>query len=57
MWAVISILQSYERAPPLTVAPIAVNHMHIKVHHSQGPLKHIKQRVLNVYLTFAGQIL
>lgn len=56
MWAVMFILQNQERAPTFTVAPIAVNHVHIKVNHNQGPLKRIKQCLLNVYLTFAGQI-
>lgn len=37
------------RVPPLTVAPIAVNDLHIKVNPHQGPLKHIKQYLLNVY--------
>lgn len=49
MWAIISILLDYERVPPLTVAPIAVNDLHIKVNHHQGPLKHIKQCLLSVY--------
>lgn len=50
------MLQNYDGVPPLTVAPIAVDHMHIKVDHNQGPLKHIKLCLPNVYLTFAGQI-